>query len=1383
MMLHDRSRRSARGRLGLRAGCAAAALAAMCGTWTSAAFAQAFSGSPSVTAGQVNFDRTIPGQETITVIDDAIVDWTPIEGPGGLIDFLPAGNTAIFQDTPGAGGFVILNRIVPTGTGVVELNGNIISQLQTGAGNVRGGTVAFYSPNGLLVGSTAVFDVGNLILSAADLDPGSFQDFGSGNGALSLTAAPGSQARVEVQPGALINATAENSFLAMVAPRVVMNGNARINGSTAYVAAESVDITLVEGLFDIVVTTGTTVAGTIIEHGGSTGGPARTGTDANQAIYAVGVGQAQAVQLVFSGNLGFDPATSASIVNGEVILSAGFDVSGREFPDAFRGAGNNEGNASVRIVGGGYSSGVTGLATTDFTVDASATGSVNFDSDVRIAGFSNASIVAGAGESITIGGSAIVSADDIKNFTVANLAVTAQLDAQGGVARITAADGGTIAIGGDAQVSANARAANDGVRNLSGDATGGDAQIFASSGGQITIDGAMTASADARGSDSYGGGGSGTGGLAVIGVNGGTLFAAGDVAVSAAGQGGFGIGGIPGSDPGTGGNGSGGNAQIFAENGNLTLGNATVSADAAGGNGTSGGDAIAGNAGIITLGGEIQVDGDIVASADGVGGNASEGFGGQGGAAEGGTAYVQAQSPGIGRLIGAAATVTANATGGAGGAGDGGSVAAGAGGEARAGLFDGAINSGGAFVLAGREQANLALTDIRLEAVGTGGAGGVGGAGQAGGAGGAAFGGTTQLGSFTGDATSSLLGSVMQFDTAVALSSATGGAGGAGPAGAGAGGDASSGVAYVTATSGGLVIGNDVDLISDAQGGAGSTGGDATGLQAGLSTAGAIEIADVNIQVRTLGGAGASGGAGAATGGNLLVETAAGAFGSVGTVLVESLNGDITTQGDVATSTPGTVDLVVPVGEAVFTNIQVAALEDTPGQLTPAASQVSTGGLISFLETAQFTVDGDIEISTTGSGQILGGPDIDTPTALVSFSSLNGAITISGVNDEIINLGAQTLSLASDDIEILEGARIGALDLSLNANDTGEVVTLGGDEQGPGYTLTQAEAARIEGESIGFNGGDIVVRDLTITGSPDDGPSFVELEADNVSVQGALVYLAGSGDTLSIDAADGVLEVITPTGSISVNDGETLAGRLEIEAATTIVADAELAARIRQDPDFEGLAEALAENSGPNNPEGYLQAATIVFSFDGEPGEPPKAVFIQNSGDDTTFGGVATRVPGLVFALEDDDDEAVQLRVIAYGAGLDASGNVVTGSAYFDGIAFGEAPAITYSDDSEFNGLFVNTGLPARPGLGQVEGGAIVGSEVISGPLAQVVTFEPGEEDRDVAFGAAFPTLIDTADLVIDAAIDQAVASGGDAALWRAGADQDDEDDEDQQEP
>jgi hypothetical protein len=87
-----------------------------------------------------------------------------------------------------------------------------------------------------------------------------------------------------------------------------------------------------------------------------------------------------------------------------------------------------------------------------------------------------------------------------------------------------------------------------------------------------------------------------------------------------------------------------------------------------------------------------------------------------------------------------------------------------------------------------------------------------------------------------------------------------------------------------------------------------------------------------------------------------------------------------------------------------------------------------------------------------------------------------------------------------------------------------------------------------------------------------------------------------------------------------------------------------------------------------------------------------------------------------------------------------------------------------------------------RPGVGDLEGGAIVGSEVVSGPLAQVITPEPADDEQDVAFGGAFPGLINAADLALDPAIDQPVASGGDIAQWRAGDDEDEDEDEDEEE-
>ena len=190
------------------------------------AVAQGFQGTPTVDSGQVTFDSGTPNTDVITVgTPTAVVNWDPFDASGsGPVNFLPNGNTAIFQNEPGLPTFVILNRILPTDPGrVVAFNGTVISQLQDAAGNVTGpgGGVAFYSPGGILIGSNAVFDVGSLLLTTLDpVRDGSGNFFGTGGEiSLRLDAELGSaSSAIQVQPGARIQALAEGSYIGMIAP-------------------------------------------------------------------------------------------------------------------------------------------------------------------------------------------------------------------------------------------------------------------------------------------------------------------------------------------------------------------------------------------------------------------------------------------------------------------------------------------------------------------------------------------------------------------------------------------------------------------------------------------------------------------------------------------------------------------------------------------------------------------------------------------------------------------------------------------------------------------------------------------------------------------------------------------------------------------------------------------------------------------------------------------------------------------------------------------------------------------------------------------------------------------------------------------------------------
>ena len=112
------------------------------------------SGSGQITRG-ANLDTVTLGSS------QAIVDWTPYDANGsGTIDFLPSGNELRFS---GASDYIVLNRVAPQDTSrAISFGGNVNSLV---AGNT-GGTVWFYNPGGIIVGNTASFDVGGLLLTS-----------------------------------------------------------------------------------------------------------------------------------------------------------------------------------------------------------------------------------------------------------------------------------------------------------------------------------------------------------------------------------------------------------------------------------------------------------------------------------------------------------------------------------------------------------------------------------------------------------------------------------------------------------------------------------------------------------------------------------------------------------------------------------------------------------------------------------------------------------------------------------------------------------------------------------------------------------------------------------------------------------------------------------------------------------------------------------------------------------------------------------------------------------------------------------------------------------------------------------------------------------------
>ncbi|HKR24509.1 MAG TPA: hypothetical protein VJS15_04565, partial [Allosphingosinicella sp.] len=488
----------------LMLGCALGALCA-----AARADAQAFNADPTTSAGTVSYDRGTPGVETIFIDSPtAIINWVP-NVSGNPIIFLPSGNTATFTNGSVVNDFVVLNRIFANAP--VRFDGHVISQLQNlalGTSDI-GGTVIFSSPTGIIVGPTAVFDVGNLVLTSLGVvDDGAGNFYDPAAQQLQFQLGGMQPSFVITMAGAQINALNEGSYVAMIAPQLVHGGAVRVNGSAAYVAGEAVTMRVNQGLFDIIVDTGTDRVTPII-HTGSTTGPASTGAGDNHGIFLVAMPKNQAITAILQGNAGFDAAVDAAIENGVVVLSAGFNVAGGavdRFGDFSPGPVPGIA-ASFEIRGGTITSDLFGYAVTDMLASGMATGNLAFSQDVSLFAGARAHLFAGAGQNVTVGGNVLVSAAQTRS------ADPTLFDFTGGEALIFT-QGGTLAITGNAFIDAEAIGRVDTGNSRAGNGTGGTAGLFAN-GGSITVGGNLAVRASGTGATidfAPDQGGTGTGG-------------------------------------------------------------------------------------------------------------------------------------------------------------------------------------------------------------------------------------------------------------------------------------------------------------------------------------------------------------------------------------------------------------------------------------------------------------------------------------------------------------------------------------------------------------------------------------------------------------------------------------------------------------------------------------------------------------------------------------------------------------------------------------------------------------------------------------------------------------------------------------------------------
>ncbi len=598
----------------------------------------AFQGTPTVESGDALISRG-SGSGGFSAIDtislntqSAIINWTTFDQSTNTpIDFLPQNTAARFQSSNQ--NFTVLNRVFAATPGqAISINGTVES---LDFSSQTTGSVWFYSPGGIIAGPTSVFNVGNLILTADDIDTTGGL-FGANN-TIRFRGGAGSTSAVTIQPGAQINLNAAGSYLALVAPQVTMGGAATINGSAAYIAAEQVDVRINGGAFDIAFVTGTGVADALT-HTGSTTGPAA----ANGRIVLAAMPKNTAITMLVGGTLGYTPAATASVQNGTVVLASGYNVGAG---DAISTPSNLSGG-NIVIGNASFTSSVFGSATSNLTAGPTSSGTLSFSSNATLAAQALVSIGADSGETVTVGGNLSLSTTSPEGTGTARLFSTVTPSS------LLAAP--SVNVAGTTTVQADLR----GLTSESGQSvTAGTAQVVVT-GGNMTFGNGLNISAQGLGGEAgTGPGGNGTGGTASLAINGGTVTVTNGLTVRADGTGAGG--------PTTTGNGVGGNASVTLAAGALNL-NGIGHQITANGNVTgqfspvNGGNATGGTAQLLVTGGSAAL-GDLSVLADADGGFGST----QSGNGTGGTARVVAQTTGANAFFSATGlTVSASGTGG-----------------------------------------------------------------------------------------------------------------------------------------------------------------------------------------------------------------------------------------------------------------------------------------------------------------------------------------------------------------------------------------------------------------------------------------------------------------------------------------------------------------------------------------------------------------------------------------------------------------------------------------------------------------------------------------------------------------------------------------------
>lgn len=900
-------------------------------------YAQSFQGTSSVTLGSATITTGV-NTTTVDVGSSAqtVIGWTPSNAAsGGVVQFQDAGTTANY--TSNLTDYTVLNRILsPVATDQIRFDGNVTSS--------TGGRIWFYTPGGFIIGSTARFDVGSLVLTTSDISQAGGLLGGAAANQIRFTNADATS-RIKIDSLAQLKTSGTDNYLALVAPRIEQGGTLAVQGAVALVAAETATISLNNGLLDISIGTGTADANGIVHTGTTTGIAAATDP---KALYMVAVPKNLAVTMLLGGTIGHQAAV-ASVANGTIILSAGsaLNITGDAKLTGSTGAiVDLDNNAKLNASGALTVQAGSGATGKNIDVNIANGGQLTVGGNFTLDASGRGSTLTATGGDIAFNLSASTSGFNVTGATTFDSSALIDGPVPGVNTPASARSGsisvgmtaGNIALGSFKMLATSTidySSAIDSLPDDGGSAVSGNA-VLNISGPSFTM-GALTINASARSGEANLSGGQATAGGTQLSISGGSAVSAGSITLTSSAIGGTSFGT---NTQNLGGNATGGSAKLTL-NGTLTsTGTLSLAALGTGGDGASGGNGTGGTADVSFGPGQITAN-RLLLDSTGAGGSVNiiqqNADGGVGGVGRGGTAQIKSVVGGGITLTPLAASQTAGlieaTADGFGGAGGGSSAAfaGGAGGNA----FAGTVN----LSLTSVSDADPQLrSSLFVETSARGGNGGLATGTGRGGSGGSGSGGITTI---------SFNGSPANFDVVDSENNADGGSGGGSTGGAGGkGGNANAGTSTfalaIDPAWNSLTLSADAFAGNGGNGVSGGNGGDAfnTGSVNFTQSLGKLTIGDTFLSAFAEGGSGgdgstgSSGSGGSASGGSVsLIATgngtsiglgsgqttalsASGLGGGAGSI-TSALPSDFANGGNGGNGRGGTVNLVAQNGASI----------------------------------------------------------------------------------------------------------------------------------------------------------------------------------------------------------------------------------------------------------------------------------------------------------------------------------------------------------------------------------------------------------------------------------------------------------------------------------